>query len=256
MDERSSAEEHSSGAHDAAAYGAAIATEYDQLYAGVFDTDATVEAVADLAGPGGSVLELGIGTGRLALPLVERGHEVHGVEGSPDMVDQLRAKPGGAAIPVAIGDFAEVDLGRQFRVVLLTYNTIYALPDQDAQVRAFERAAAHLEPGGCFVVEAWVPDVGKFRRNQAVSTRHVAGDRVSIEVAWLDQTTQTMSTTQIRFRDGDVRLYPANHRYAWPAELDLMARLAGMGLEQRWASWKRDPFTPDSTDHVSVYRKP
>ncbi len=239
---------------DPTAYGASgIADEYDDLYADHWETDGVVDLVVELAA-GGKVLELGIGTGRLALPLLERGVEVHGVEGSAEMVAKLRAKPGSDRIPIVVGDFAEADAGRGFGLVLLAVNTIFALPDQQAQVACFRNAARHLGPGGRFVVEAWVPDVGAFRNNRLVRPRIVGDERMSIESVELDPVAQMMRTTQAVFSDGSVRLYPANHRYAWPAELDLMAQLAGFHREERWADWRRAPFTATSRDHVTVYR--
>ena len=239
---------------DPTAYGASgIADEYDDLYAGHWETDAAVDRLAELA-DGGSVLELGIGTGRLALPLVERGIEVHGIDGSAEMVAKLRQKPGGDRIPVVIGDFAHGDAGRGFALVVLAVNTIFALPDQQAQVDCFRNAARHLAPSGRFVIEAWVPDIGAFHHNRLVRPRIVRPDKVSIEVAELDPVEQTMRTTQAVFSEGSVRLYPANHRYAWPAELDLMAQMAGLHREARWADWSGTPLTADSQAHVTVYR--
>ena len=239
--------------YDPTAYGAKIADEYDRLYEGMLDTDAAVACMADLAA-GGPVLELGIGTGRLAIPLVERGLRVDGVESSPAMVDQLRARPGGDGIDVVIGDFADVTVPGSFRLVVLALNTIFALPSQDAQVACFANAASHLEPGGRFVVEAWVPDPSRFVGGSAVTVRRLRDDHVSLDVAHLDPVAQRMTTTQVSLRDGEVRLYPANHRYAWPSEFDLMARLAGLTLEQRWGGWDRRPFTDASSTHVSLYR--
>ena len=239
--------------HDAAAYGAAFADDYDATYEGVYDTDGAVERLVELA-EGGAVLELGIGTGRVALPLAARGIEVHGVDASPEMVARLQEKPGSADIPVVVGDFRTVEVSGSFRMVALLINTIYALPDQDAQVDVFATAARHLEPGGCFVVEGWVPDPTRFHREEAVWPRHVAGGRVAIEVARHDPVRQRIETTQVQFGPAGVRTFPANHRYVWPAELDLMARLAGMRLESRWADWRQSPFTARSRDHVSVYR--
>lgn len=241
---------------DPSAYGASgIADEYDALYAEELDTDGAVERLAELAGSG-RVLELGIGTGRLALPLLARGIEVHGIEGSPEMVEKLREKPDGERIQVTMGDFSNVDAGRGFSLVVLAFNTIFALPDQQAQVDCFANAARHLAPGGAFVVEAWIPDVGAFRHNRSLRPRIMGETMVSIESAALDPVEQMMSTTQIVLSDGSVRLYPANHRYAWPAELDLMARLAGMNRESRWADWTGTPFVGESRAHVSVYRMP
>lgn len=240
---------------DATAYGAAIAGDYDDLYDGHFDTDGAVAKLAELAA-GGPVLELGIGTGRLAIPLVARGIEVHGVDSSPEMAAALHAKPGAEQIPVTVGDFSTVDAGRGFALVVLAVNTIYALPDQQSQVRTFANAARHLRPGGRFVVEAWVPDLGGFHRNRLVRPRIMRGDHISIEVVEVDPVNQLMRTSQAVFRDGGVRVYPANHRYAWPAELDLMAQMAGLRLADRWGGWRDAPFTADSRDHVSVYELP
>lgn len=239
---------------DPGAYGASgIADEYDEMYADQWETAAAVDCLAELA-DGGPVLELGIGTGRLALPLSELGLEVHGIDGSPEMVAKLQGKEGGDRIPVVVGNFADAVAGSGFALVVLAVNTIFALPDQQAQVECFRNAARHLAPAGRFVVEAWVPDIGAFRRNRLVRPRIVRSDKVSIETAELDPVQQLMRTTQTVFANGTVRLYPADHRYAWPAELDLMAQLAGMHREQRWADWSRSPFTAESSAHVSVYQ--
>jgi SAM-dependent methyltransferase len=238
--------------YDPTAYGAEIADEYDELYDHMFETDNAVACLTELAGAG-AVLELGIGTGRLALPLVRAGIDVHGVEASPEMVDLLRAKPDGADIPVAIGDFAEVSVPGTFSLVVLAVNTIYALPDQDAQVRCFANAAAHLAPGGRFVLDAWVPDLVQFRDGPSVRPRSVGAKRVALVLAEHDPVRQRITTTQVHLGEAGVRLHPVNHRYAWPSELDLMARLAGLRLQHRWGGWDRTPFVATSTAHVSVY---
>ncbi len=239
---------------DPTVYGASgIADEYDDLYEHEWETDGAVKRIAQLAGSG-KVLELGIGTGRLAIPLVALGVEVHGVDASAEMVEKLREKRGGESIPVVIGDFSDVNAGRDFSLVVLAVNTIFALPDQQAQVACFANAARHLVPGGRFVVEAWVPDVGAFRHNRLVRPRVMRGDRISIETAEIDPVEQMMRTTQAVFSNGSIRLYPANHRYAWPAELDLMAQMAGFHREARWANWSGAPFTGESRAHVTVYR--
>jgi len=242
-------------AHDPEAYGRAIAPDYDDLYDDALDTDTAVDCLAGLAG-GGPVLELGIGTGRLALPLVERGLAVHGVDSSPEMVALLRAKPGGADLPVTVGDFADVHLEERFTLVVLAFNTIFALPTQDAQVGCFAAAAEHLRPGGRFVIEAFVPDPTRFSHGGMVRPYAIGSDHVILEVGEIDPAAQRMTTTKVRLGAEGVRLYPANHRYAWPAELDLMARLAGLRMTQRWAGWDRAPFTATSDHHLTVYERP
>jgi SAM-dependent methyltransferase len=238
---------------DPSSYGRLIAQDYDELYADL-PTGVAVETLASLAA-GGPVLELGVGTGRLALPLRARGLEVHGIEGSPEMAQQLRAKPGGEEIPVTVGDFAEVRAGTDFALAFVSFNTIYALPSQDAQVRCFRNVAAQLRPGGLFAVEAWILDVGAFRDGKAVRPVQVGDGRVVLEVAELHPAEQLMRSDKV-FLDGrGVRVFPANHRYAWPTELDLMARLAGLTLLHRWEDWGRRPYDDRSGTHVSVWRK-
>lgn len=239
---------------DPAAYGRFAADDYDRLVENL-DPGPAVETLVKLA-EGQAVLEFGIGSGRLALPLAEQGVEVAGVDGSPDMVELLHAKPGAADIRVEIGDFSTTRVPGEYGLVVLAINTIYALPDQDAQVRCFANAAAHLGPGGRFLVEAWVPDPGAFRRGQAVRVLDVRDQRVLLEIAQLLPSEQHMRTTKLLVSPGGVRMFPANHRYAWPQELDLMARMAGLTLEHRWQDWQRTPYDDDSTTHVSVWRKP
>jgi SAM-dependent methyltransferase len=242
-----------SGGHDAAEYGSHIAGQYDEIYGGVHDTAGAVAVIAELAG-GGAVLELGVGTGRLALPLARLGLAVCGVDGSPAMLDALAAQPDGSLVETVVGDFAEVSLGRRFSVVVLAVNTIYALPDQAAQVRCFANAARHLEPGGRFVVDAWVPNAAVLE--SPLSPRRLAPGHVGLVVAEHDPVRQRLLTTQVVIGgSAGIRVFPVNHRYAYPPELDLMAQLAGMNLEHRWADWARAPFTRHSTDHVSVYRR-
>ncbi|GII94485.1 class I SAM-dependent DNA methyltransferase [Sinosporangium siamense] len=243
-------------AFDASAYGQAIADVYDDIYSAIIPEGSTASAVDRLQelAEGGPVLEFGIGTGRLALPLVKRGLTVVGIDGSTDMVDELRAKPGGEEIPVTMGDFATTRVPGEFSLVVLAVNTIYALPSQDAQIGCFRNAAAHLRPGGRFVVEAWVPDIASSWAGTALRLLVVGERRVLVEAARLSRADQMMHTTKIDMTADGLRLLPANHRYAWPAELDLMARLAGMEHEHRWADWCRTPFTDDSRAHVSVYR--
>lgn len=240
---------------DPTAYGGAVADLYDELYEGFFDTDAAVGCLRELAG-GGSVLELGVGTGRLALPLAAGGLRVHGVDASDAMLALLRAKPGGADVATTQADFSKLELGEQFRLAFIALNTIFALPSQDAQVGCFQCVAEHLEAGGRFVVEAFVPNPGRFQEGQTVRLRHMTEGHVALEIARIDPSIQFMYTNQVHLRSDGMRVHAANHRYAWPAELDLMARIAGLALEDRWQDWNRTPFTATSQFHVSVYRKP
>jgi SAM-dependent methyltransferase len=242
---------------DPGEYGRHIGALYDSLVDAAFptDTDATVALLAELA-DGGPVLEFGVGTGRLALPLARLGLPVSGIDGSAEMLDQLRNKPGGAAMPLRVGNFADTHLDGDFALVVLAANTIFALPSQDAQVQAFRNAAAHLRPGGHFVLEAWVPDVGDFRAGRALRIVSVQDRRVVLEAAELEPVEQHMRTTKLFCGPDGLQAFPANHRYAWPAELDLMAQLAGMQLRDRWSGWKREAFTSESQKHVSVWEKP
>jgi SAM-dependent methyltransferase len=240
-------------AFDAAAYGRAAAQDYDALHAGL-DPAAAVRTLAELA-DGQPVVEFGIGTGRIALPLAERGLEVHGIDGSPEMIAGLRGKPGGDKIPVTIGNFTDAVAGTAFGLAVLAVNTVYALPSQDAQVECFRNAARHLRTGGRFVVEAWIPDLSAFRNGTAVRPVQIESQHVELEIARIYPAAQVMLTTKLHLSEGGTALIPANHRYAWPSELDLMARLAGLRPAYRWQDWERTPFRDESTAHVSVWEK-
>jgi SAM-dependent methyltransferase len=241
-------------AYDPAAYGRAVATEYDDLYQAVPETDEAVALIADLAADG-AVLEMGIGTGRLALPLKDRGLRVSGIEGSPEMLEELRAKPGGADLPVAVGDFADTEVDGSFAVVVLALHTIFGLPTPDRQIRCFENAAAHLEPGGVFVVEARVMFPEDFRGGQAVEPRFFDGHQAEIQIQRFDAVTQRVQVTNVHLSEAGVKLNAYENQYTTPRELDLMARMAGLRLRDRWESWMREPFTASSRRHVSVYER-
>ena len=238
---------------DPGEYGKHIADEYDQIYNHAFDTDGAVEYLAALA-EGGPVLELGIGTGRLALPLSQKGLAVHGVDGSEQMLKLLAEKPGGECIPTTLGDFSEVRVApKHFSLVVLAINTIFALESQDAKVRCFKTAAYHLRANGRFVIEAWMPT--NLPIGTSLQPRKLSPGFIGLVAAEHDPATQTLATTQIVLGgETGVRVFPVIHHYAWPMELDLMARLAGMRLEERWANWHRAPFGPTSTNHISIYR--
>jgi SAM-dependent methyltransferase len=231
---------------------------YDAWY-GVRSQDATTEQsvafLADVAA-GGRVLELAIGTGRVALPLAETGLEVHGIEASEPMVEKLREKPGGDAIPVTIGDMADVGVEGSFDLVFLVFNTIFNLPTQDDQVRCFRNVAEHLTERGSFVIETYVPDTSGFVDGQALRTVHIDADSTVLEASIHDPLTQTVDYRYIVLGERGVQQLRVPMRYAWPSELDLMARLAGLELQERFAGWDRAPFTATSPAHVSVYGRP
>lgn len=235
-----------------ATYGDRIADVYDELYEETLDTDAAVETLADLAGDG-PVLELAIGTGRLALPLAARGLEVHGIDASERMVEKLRAKPGGAAIPVTMGDFADVPVEGTYRLVFIAFNTLFALLTQDGQLRCFANVARHLTDDGTFVVEAFFPDLARFDRDQRTEATWVGRDRVRIDASRHDAVEQRVDSQHVVITEEGTKLYPVSIRYAFPSELDLMARLAGLELRERWGSWRRERFTAESRRHVTVY---
>jgi SAM-dependent methyltransferase len=224
-------------------FGEAVASHYD---------DPVVDFLVELSG-GGAALELGIGTGRIAVPLARRGVPVHGVDLSTAMIDRLRSKPGADAIGVTIGDFASTRIDRRFRVAYLVFNTINNLTTQDAQVACFRNVAAHLEPGGSFVIEVGVPDLqrlplGETFRPFEVTERHLGFDEYEV----VDQGLVSHHFTK---RGDRWERASIPFRYVWPAELDLMARLAGLRLAGRWAGWRREPFTATSESHVSVWTK-
>jgi len=240
-----------------ATYGDRIADVYDELYGDV--PPAAVETLATLAGTNGRCLELGIGTGRLALPLAARGLAIHGIDASPLMTKKLREKAGGDRIPVTLGDFADVGSvkGGPFDLVFCAFNTLFALLTQDDQVRCFKGVASVLSRKGVFVVEAFVPDPSRFAKHQPALVGDVGDvdEDVEIEASRHDGVAQRVSSRLVRIRQGHVRVCPVEIRYAWPAELDLMARLAGLQLANRWSGWDRQPFGAGSVAHVSVYQR-
>lgn len=238
-------------------FGASVAERYDEDESAMFAPavlTATADRLAELAGPGGRALEFAIGTGRVALPLAERGVEVHGIDLSRAMVERLRAKPGGAEPGVTIGDFSTTRVEGTFSLVYLVFNTIGNLTAQDAQVDCFANAAAHLAPGGCFVIEVGVPDLRRLPPGQNTVPFHAGPASWGFDT--YDVATQSMTSHHVEIADGRGWHNPVPFRYVWPSELDLMARLAGMRLRDRWQDWDRTPFTSESTRHVSVWTKP
>jgi SAM-dependent methyltransferase len=237
-------------------FGQRVAERYDESTADMFDPavlDPAVDFLAGLAGDG-AALELGIGTGRVALPLAARGIRVHGIDLSEAMVARLRAKPGADRVGVTIGDFATTKVDGRFSLAYLVFNTIMNLTTQDEQVACFGNVADHLEPGGCFVVEVMVPDLQRLPRGETyrpfdVSESHLGFDEYDVARQGL------VSHHFFRSEGGSFERLSQPFRYAWPAELDLMGRLAGMILRERWSSWTRGPLTSDSAQHVSVWEK-
>lgn len=237
-------------------FGESVAARYDESSAGMFASDVVepaVDVLAELAGDG-RALELGIGTGRIALPLARRGVGVHGIDVSRAMVSRLRAKPGGDGIGVTIGDFATTKVEGTFSVAYLVFNTIMNLTTQAEQVACFRNVAGHLEPGGTFVIEVMVPDLRRLPPGQNVVPFHVDGGRLGFDL--YDVATQAMSSHHVEVTDGRGSYFSVPFRYVWPAELDLMAQLAGLRLRERWDGWNREPFTSESRQHVSVWEKP
>jgi SAM-dependent methyltransferase len=233
-------------------FGENDAERYDDYQRG--DESAVVAFLEQLAG-GGPALELAIGTGRIGLPLAARGIRVDGIDISPAMVEQLRAKPGGDEISVTIGDFADVPVVGTYRLVYVVFNTLFNLLTQEDQVRCFENVAAHLTEDGSFVVEAGVPDfLYRLRDHQYVEAEAIEVDEVQLDVARYDPVKQLLEESHVSLSREGVRLNPIVTRYAWPSELDLMARIAGLRLKERWDGWQREPFT-SSRNCVSVYRR-
>jgi SAM-dependent methyltransferase len=232
-----------------------IAERCERLWPDIFDPAVVAPAVgviAEMVGDG-AALELGIGTGRLALPLSRQGVRVSGIELSPAMVAQLRSQRGGEAIDVVLGDLATTRFDGAFRVVYVVRNTIMNVTTQDAQVEAFANAAAHLEPGGFFVVEVVVPPWQRLAPGETFLVFEMSSTHIGVDE--IDVVTQNSRSHHYWFIDGESKMFSPPFRYVWPAELDLMARLAGMTLHQRWSDWTREPFTSQSNSHVSVWQK-
>jgi SAM-dependent methyltransferase len=242
--------------HDDGYFDERIAARYDETSAEMFDPEVVVPCVDFLAemARGGPALELGIGTGRIALPLAQRGVPVHGIDLSKAMVARLRAKPGGDDIGVTIGDFATTRVEGSFPLAYLVFNAIVNLTSQEAQVACFRNVAAHLRHQGRFVIEVATPDLQRLPPGE---TFHVFDAR---ENYWgideIDVATQGFWSHHLEEVDGRLERFSAPFRYVWPSELDLMAQLAGMVPRERWGGWKREPFTSDSRKHVSVWEKP
>ncbi len=234
-------------------YGDRIAGVYDEFY-GPADVPERVDVLEELAS-GGRALELGVGTGTYALPLAARGVEVHGIDSSAAMLDQLRAKDGGETMPLTVGDFADVDVEGAFSLVFVVSNTFFMLTAQEEQVRCFQNVASHLDESGVFLVHAFVPDPSMFDQGQHMSADLPDLSSVRFNVSIHDAMNQVIDFRHVDLTEQGVRMYPGRLRYVWPSEMDLMARLAGLQLRERWADWSRSPFTSQSRSHVSIYER-
>ena len=243
--------------YDASTYGERFADVYDEWYAATADVDGTVAVLAELA-RGGPVLELGVGTGRLALPLVDRGLVVHGVDASPAMVALLRGKPGGEQVHVTTADFADVavDVDGGFALVFVAFNTFFNLPTAEAQQRCVTNVARLLRPGGSFVVEAFVPDPESAPSGAGLTTRSVDVDHVELQATVADLAAQTISGSTISITEAGIRLRPWHVRWCTPDQLDAMASAAGLARAHRWSGWHRDAAGPGDERVVTVYRRP
>jgi SAM-dependent methyltransferase len=242
--------------HDDGYFDERVAARYEESSAEMFDAEVVepvVDLLAGLAGDG-RALEFGIGTGRIALPLAQRGVPVLGIDVSNAMVARLHEKPGGEGIAVTIGDFSTTKMTGSFSLVYLVFNTIMNLTTQAAQVACFRNAASHLDPGGCFVIEVGVPGLRLLPPGETIHAFLVSAARWGFDE--YDVANQGMTSHHFEIVDGTVERLSVPFRYAWPSEYDLMAELAGMRLRERWGGWKREPFTSESTKHVSVWEKP
>lgn len=243
--------------YDQTTYGQRWAPYYDDVYAHV--EDSVIDLLARHAGEPPRALELAIGSGRVAVPLQERGVEVTGIDASEEMITKLRSKPGGGTIEVVTGNFGDVEVDGTFPLVYLTFNTLFALLSQEEQVECFRNVAAHLEPGGRFIIDCFVPDVCRFDEyNTRMAVSSISSvDEHSYEMSVFDPVNQRVDTHHVkRNADGETVVLPVSIRFAWPAELDLMARLAGLELEDRFGWYDLRPFNERSTSHMSIYVKP
>lgn len=234
-------------------FGEAVAARYDERARRAEFVEPIVDVLVGEAGDG-AALEFGIGTGRIALPFASRGVVVHGIDLSDAMVARLRAKTGGDELEVTIGDFARTRVEGTFSLVYLVANTIMNLTTQDEQVACFENASAHLEPGGRFLIEVIVPGWQRLPPGERYQVFDVSPNHVGFDE--IDVVTQKSVSHHYWIEEGSVEVFSPPFRYVWPSELDLMARLAGMSLRERWGGWKREPFTAESSKHVSVWVKP
>ena len=238
--------------YDASACGEQYADIYDE-WIGSYD-EAEITFLTELA-EGGRALELGIGTGRIAIPLALAGVKISGIDASDSMLRNLRAKPHGDEIPITIGNFADVAVEGDFSLIFVALNTFFLLPSQEEQVRCFSNTAQHLSERGTFVIEAFVPNLASFNQGQSVRAARVADHEVRLDLEHHDSVNQLFKRQHVFIREDGIRMCPLQFRYAWPSELDLMAQIAGLRLRHRWAGWRGEVFTSESEMHISVYER-
>jgi|tagenome__1003787_1003787.scaffolds.fasta_scaffold20969228_3 SAM-dependent methyltransferase len=238
---------------DPTAYGRHWASDYDELFEDRDDPQAVIALLSRVAADG-PVLELGVGTGRLAVPIASSGRAVTGVDASPEMLQLLRKRPGAAGVRAVQGDMATVSVDDEFAAVVIAFSTLFLLPSQELQIRCLVNAARHLRSDGVLILEAFVPDHSRWTRGQNVSVGRLDATSLDLHVGVHDAVEQVIRTQHLQFGDGTYGLRPNTLRYAWPAELDAMALVAGLQRAHRWADWTGSPFGAASTAHVSVYR--
>jgi SAM-dependent methyltransferase len=231
-------------------YGQMIAAVYDIWYSSV--ADGCIDFLSGLAN-GGKVLELGIGTGRLAIPLKRRGIDISGIDASEAMVERLRKKDDAESILAVIGDFSEVPVEGQFELIFVAFNTFFALTTQERQLKCLENVAKHLSMQGHFVIEAFVPDIGRFSGGQSARVTSILDHEVRMDVSQHDPVKQQVTSQHLVLTEKGIMMYPVSIRYVWPSELDMMALVAGLRLQNRWEDWTKMAFAPSSGKHVSVY---
>jgi len=241
-------------AYGSATYGDRIAAFYDERHPAIPAGHPMITTLSRLAGHG-MALELGIGTGRVALPLASTGVAVHGIDASEAMVAQLRAKPGGAAIPVTIGDFADVAVSGSYALIYVVFNTFFGLLTQEDQIRCLGNCAAHLDIGGALLIEAFYPDLTRYVHGQNLSVTRVDTEQIVLDATRLDPVQQRVTSQHLYITPDGLKMFPVQLRYAWPSEIDLMARLAGLRLESRCGGWQGEPYTAAPSMYVAVYRK-
>jgi SAM-dependent methyltransferase len=231
-------------------YGEHIAGVYDEWY-NEFDP-ASIKVLKELA-HGDQVLELGIGTGRIAIPLVNSGVTVHGIDASESMVTKLHSKPGGESIPVSMGNFADVSVEGYFSLIYVVFNTFYCLLTQEEQIRCFQNVARHLTPDGVFVLESFVPDMTRFTAGQAMRVTQIGDHEVMLDASQVELDKQVITSQHVVLTEQGTCFYPVKIRYVWPSEMDLMAQLSQLRLKERWSNWGKSQFTDGSRMHISVY---